>query len=348
MLPSAEASCCVQGRPDALIGMNQLKLSVVLSTYNGAAYLPQQLESLLAQTRLPDEIVINDDRSTDHSRDILQAFAGKARDSGVTVQLSCHPDNLGYIENFSAGLRQATGDILFLCDQDDAWRPDKLALMAARFEGDPSLLLLHSDARLVDAGGASLGCSLFDALQMTADEKSAIHDGRAFEVVLRRSFVTGATAAFRRMLVERALPVGQGWIHDEWLAAVAAASGRVDFIDAPLIDYRQHGGNQIGMRKRTLATKWRDLLRPRGQLLGMEATRLRQLEDFLAQASFDAAADRAAQVRHKRMHFEQRLAIGRLPRHRRLLPMVREAMAGSYRRYGTGGRSILRDLLRHD
>lgn len=328
--------------------MNQLKLSIVLCTFNGAAYLQAQLDSVLAQTWLPDEMVIHDDGSSDRSPQLLQAFAERARELGIEVQLVCHADNLGYVANFSGALQQATGDVLFLCDQDDVWHADKLALMAGRFVREPSLLLLHSDARLVDADGDSLGCSLFDALQMTAEEKLAIHDGRGFEVVLRRSFVTGATAAFRRLLVERALPVAQDWIHDEWLAAVAAASGRIDFIDALLIDYRQHGGNQIGMRKRTLAMKWHDLLRPRGQLLGAEAARLRRLEDFLARAGFDSAADRASQVRHKRMHFEQRVMIGRLPRHRRLMLMLREARAGSYRRYGTGGRSILRDLLRHD
>ncbi|MGS1013925.1 glycosyltransferase family 2 protein [Rhodanobacter sp. UC4450_H17] len=328
--------------------MTRLRLSIVLCTYNGAVYLQPQLDSLLAQTRLPDEIVIGDDGSTDTSVAMLQAFAARARDAGIEVQLLCHRENLGYVDNFSAGLRAAQGDVLFLCDQDDVWRADKLALMAERFEQDSSLLLLHGDARLVDAGGRSLGCSLFDVLQMTPQEQTTIHDGRAFDVILRRSFVTGATAALRQELVVRALPVAPGWIHDEWLAAVAAAIGRVDFIDLPLIDYRQHGANQIGMRKRNLAMKWRDLLRPRVQPLADEAKRLRLLEDFFLQAGFHGSRDRAAQVRDKRTHFERRVAIGRLPRWRRWLPVLREARGGFYRRYGTGIRSVLRDLLRHD
>lgn len=328
--------------------MAQLRLSIVICTYNGAAYLQAQLDSLLAQDRLPDEIVIGDDGSTDATLAILRAFVAKAQDMGIAAQLRENTRNVGYVENFSLGLRQATGDVVFLCDQDDIWRSDKLALMAARFDDDPRLLLLHSDARLVDAGGESLHCSLFDALQMTPDEKLAIHNDRAFEVVLRRSFVTGATAALRRELVELALPVAQGWIHDEWLTAVAAASGRLDFIDAPLIDYRQHGGNQIGARKRSLIMKWQDLVLPRGRLLSGEARRLRRLEDFLAQSAVSGSMNRAAQVRHKRIHFERRVAIGRLARLRRMLPIWHEAQTGCYRRYGTGGRSMLRDLLRHD
>jgi glycosyltransferase involved in cell wall biosynthesis len=332
--------------PRRIEPMTRPRLSIVLCTYNGAAYLQQQLDSLMAQTRLPDEIVISDDSSTDASQHILQAFAESARELGINVQLWSNPENLGYVENFSKALRRATGDVLFLCDQDDVWRSDKLTSMASRFEKDPQLLLLHSDAQLVDAEGNSLGYSLFDALQLTGDEKQFIHSGQAFDVVLRRSFVTGATAALRRELVEMALPVGQDWIHDEWLTAIAAAFGPIDFIEEPLINYRQHDANQIGMRKRTLMVKLQDLLVSRGPMLIAEARRWQRLEDFLAQVG--GGSDRAAQARQRRGHFERRVAIGRLPRYQRLLPILREARAGYYRRFGTGGRSMLRDLLRHD
>lgn len=328
--------------------MTRLRLSIVMCTYNGAAYLQQQLDSLLVQTRLPDEIVIGDDGSTDATMDILRRFDARASEVGVQVVLRRNPQNLGYVENFTVGLRQARGDVLFLCDQDDVWRADKLARMAAAFEVDPSLLLVHSDARLVDARGESLQCSMFDALQLGALEKQTIHVGRAFEVALRRSFVTGATAALRRELVDLALPVAAEWIHDEWLAAVAAAAGRLDVIEDALIDYRQHDANQIGARKRTLTMKWRELLLPRGRLLSDEARRLQRLEQFLQQAPFAGAADRTRQVEHKRAHFERRVAIGRRPYWRRVPAILHEARLGCYRRYGTGVRSMLRDLLRHD
>lgn len=328
--------------------MTRPRLSIVMCTYNGAAYLRPQLDSLLAQTLRPDEIVIGDDGSTDASVEILREFRARAELAGIEVDLRRNAKNLGYVENFTSGLRQASGELLFLCDQDDIWHPDKLARMVEAFDDDPALLLLHSNARLVDAHGESLRCSMFDALQLTVQEKQAIHAGAAFEVVLRRSFVTGATAAFRRELIDLALPVAPEWIHDEWLAAVAAAVGRLDFIDDVLIDYRQHDANQIGARKRTLAMKWRDLLLPRGRLLAEEAGRLRRLEQFMSQGKFAGAAGRARQVEHKRAHFERRVAIGRQARWRRVPSILREARRGCYRRYGTGVRSMLRDLLRHD
>lgn len=325
----------------------QQRLSIVMCTFNGATHLQAQLDSLLAQARRPDEIVIGDDASTDASMEILRAFEPLARQHGIEVHLLCHPTNLGFVANFSATLQRASGEVLFLCDQDDVWHADKLATMAARFSADPDLLLLHSDARLVDAQGVSLGCSLFESLQLTDDEKHAIHRGDAFDVVMRRSFVTGATTAMRRELVQLGLPVARDWIHDEWLAAVAAASGRLDFIDAPLIDYRQHGANQIGARRRTWAVKWHDLRRPRGILLAREAARLHSLEKYFVARRRRFDDDCAGRIRHKRTHFEQRVALGRLPRIERLLPILREARAGNYRRYGTGGRSMLRDFLRH-
>jgi len=330
------------------VTMTPLRISIVMCTYNGAAYLQPQFDSLLAQTRLPDEIMISDDGSTDGTMAMVEAFAVTARNIGVDARILRHASNMGFVENFSSALRQATGDIVFLCDQDDVWRPNKVALMAARFGNDPELLLLHSDARLVDAKGVSLHCSMFEALQMTAQEKLAIHGGCAFDVVMRRSFVTGATAALRREVIDMALPIAQNWIHDEWLTAVVSAVGKMDFVDAALIDYRQHAGNQIGARKRTLAMKWRNLILPRGKFLADEAKRLSRLESFLAHASFFDGSLRAAQIKHKRKHFERRVAIGQLPRYRRLMSVIREARAGDYRRYGTGGRSMLRDLLRRD
>lgn len=328
--------------------MKELKLSVVLCTYNGQAHLREQLDSLLAQTRLPDEVVVGDDHSVDASRDLLHEFALRARSLGVDVRLDCHPANLGFVCNFSDTLRQAFGDVLLLCDQDDVWHPEKLATIEARLRTEPEVLLLCSDARLVDAHGGDQGVMLFDALELTEAERLAVRDGRAFEVLLRRSMVTGATAALRRSLVDLALPVGAGWIHDEWLAIIASVVGRVGMIESALIDYRQHGNNQIGMRKRTMLDKWRDLLRPRGAQFQDEVHRLTALEAHLSSMEIRVEPSMLAAVAQKRRHFEERVALGRRARLARLPAVLREARVGNYWRYGTGMRSMLRDMLRHD
>lgn len=324
-----------------------LKLSIVLCTYNGARFLQEQLDSFLGQTRLPDEVVVCDDASSDQTWSLLERFAGRASATGIRVKLTQRKANVGFVANFSDALDQATGDVVFLSDQDDVWSSNKLATLEARFAAEPDLLLLCSDARLVDAEGHPLGVTLFDALELSPCERGAVRDGRAFDVLLRRSMVTGATAALRRHVLALALPVGAGWIHDEWLAMVLSAVGRVGMVEDQLIDYRQHGGNQFGMRKRSLSDKWRDLTRSRTTQFEAEVARLRSLEVHLGRMRDITAPDCLLRVALRRDHFEVRVALGRKPRWRRIAVVWKEAMRGNYQRFGTGCRSMLRDLLRH-
>jgi glycosyltransferase involved in cell wall biosynthesis len=328
--------------------MPSLKLSIVLCTYNGERFLKPQLDSLLSQERLPDEIVINDDASGDGTVALLDAFAERARRRGIEVQLRLHQRNTGYVSNFIEGLRAAKGDLLFLCDQDDIWHADKLVVVAERFEKQPSLLLLGSNARLVDADGADLRVSLFEALELTPGELQAVHGGRAFDVLLRRSMITGATAALRKDLLERLPPVGAGWIHDEWLAAIAAALGGVDVLEQSLIEYRQHGSNAVGMHKRGWRSKWRDLVRPRRQQFEHELHCTESLQAALRSLEGFGLTEPLRQLAGKRDHFARRINLGDLPRWWRLPPILAEARSGNYHRYGTGVRSMLRDLLRRD
>jgi len=317
-----------------------------MCTYNGGPHIAAQLESLLAQTRLPDEVVISDDGSTDGTWDVLEAFARRARSMGVAVDLKRQPGNLGFVANFSETLCRATGGVLFLCDQDDVWHAEKLEAMAARFAMEPDLLMLASDARLVDARGHDLGTTAFAAIGLKADERSRVHGGHAFEVLLRRSMVVGATAALRREVMGSALPVGRGWIHDEWLAAVLSAMGRLDVIERPLIDYRQHGANQVGMRRRGAVDWWFGMVVPRREQYETELVRVDALKAHLLQLG--VSPEYLEGLERKREHFRARVALGGRPRWSRVAAIVSEMFRGNYRRYGTGARTALRDVIRRD
>ncbi|TAN08201.1 MAG: glycosyltransferase family 2 protein [Rhodanobacteraceae bacterium] len=319
--------------------------SIVLCTYNGARFLEAQWESLLAQSRRPDEIVVRDDGSTDGTPALLARLRVRAEAQGIRVSIAGNAHNLGYSANFAAALQGATGEVLYLCDQDDVWHPDKLATLSAAFDRRPELLLACTDARRVDAAGVDLGRSLFGVLRITRAEFRAIHRGDGFAVLLRRSMATGATVALRRTLLADALPVPPGWVHDEWLAIVAAALGGFDCIERRLIDYRQHGGNQIGMPGRGLREKWDDLRRPRADLIEMLiardewlAKRLRRLREKVQQGCIECASAKLA-------HMRVRHGIAGAPC-ARVAPILRETFDGGYRRFGTGWRSALRDFLR--
>ena len=120
-----------------------------MSTYNGAAYLPEQLASLVAQVRQPDELVICDDYSTDQTQTIIHEFSAT---SPFPVHTYLNEQNLGSTRSFERAIGLCTGDVIALCDQDDVWRNDKLKLIEEAFTNAPAVGLVFSDAEIVVAG----------------------------------------------------------------------------------------------------------------------------------------------------------------------------------------------------
>jgi hypothetical protein len=216
--------------------------------------------------------------------------------------------------------------------------------MVGEFGKRPDLLLLHSNASLVGANGQGLGESLFRALEVHPSELTRIHEGRAFDVFLRRNLVTGATTVFRGELLRAALPFPIEWLHDEWLAVIAAAIGQVDVIEDALIDYRQHEKNQIGARRDTFLQKVRKAFAARGDTHLKRAVKAEILLTRLESLGSIVPIAVVEQVRSKLDHQRFR---ARLPGRRsaRIVPVVREAMTGRYKQFGRGSRGVIRDLF---
>lgn len=316
--------------------------SVVLCTYNGERWLPELWRSLLAQTHVPDEIVVRDDASSDGTFAVLENLREEALARGIRVTLARNERNLGFVGNFEAALADASGGIVFLCDQDDIWHPHKIALMLAQFERRPDLLLLHSDARLVDQTGRDMRCGLFEALEITRRERALIHSGRAFDALLRRNLATGATLAFRRSLLKDVAPFPPEWVHDEWLAIIAAAIGEVDCLEQPLIDYRQHGGNQIGAQWRGVGKSLERAGRSRQPYLSGLIERTQILLARAPALRFGEARRRALQ--RKLAHLRWRTSMPAC-RPCRLPAVLLETARGGYARYARGMRAVAYDLF---
>jgi hypothetical protein len=221
-----------------------VKLSIAMCTYNGAAYLGEQLESLAAQTRLPDELVICDDSSTDNRTPAI--ITDFARHAPFPVRLFVNKRNLGSKQSFAEAIRHCRGGIIFLCDQDDVWREDKLAVTERVFSSSLQTGLVFSDADLVDENLVKLGRL---STNFGDDGRTTIEKQNLFYALLRRNLVTGATLAFRSNLRRLVLPIPTGTIlqHDAWIALIIAAVAPVVFLNEPLIKYRQHPGQQIGV-----------------------------------------------------------------------------------------------------
>ncbi|SCK37817.1 Glycosyltransferase involved in cell wall bisynthesis [Variovorax sp. HW608] len=325
-----------------------LSISVALCTYNGARFIAEQVRSICAQTRPPSEIVLSDDASTDDcievARATLEACLAERPGHSIALRVIRNATALRVTKNFEQAVAACTGDLIALSDQDDVWHPERLARMAAEFEKRADLLLLHSDARLVDGERRDLGQSLFHALEVKQFELDWIHGGQAFDVFLRRNLVTGATTVFRRSLLEHAVPFPKEWIHDEWLAIVASSIGRVDVLEQELIEYRQHGGNQIGARRDSFMGKVRKALASRGDTHVKRALKAEQLLDRLLSLGGLVSPDTIQKLRDKLEHQRFRAA---LPPSRlaRCVPVLREAMTGRYNKFGRGTRGVVRDLF---
>jgi hypothetical protein len=255
-----------------------------------------------------------------------------------------NPRPLGVTANFEQAILACGSEFVALCDQDDVWHPDRLELAVGAFDSRSSLQLVHGNARLVDQDGAGLPGSLFEALGVDGAALLSIHTGGAFDLLMRRNLVTGATTMIRRELAEFAAPFPVGWVHDEWLAIVAAAFDRIDVVEEQLIDYRQHGANQIGVRALSTAETLGRMLEPgleRNRRLLVRAQSL--VQRFTAMGE-SIPADRLGAARAKLAH---ELARAALPtaRVRRLPRVIRELRTGRYGDFGRGAADAVRDLI---
>lgn len=327
------------------------KISIALGTHNGEQFVDEQIASILAQTRPVDEIVLSDDASSDRTVEIVEAAVSAHRAvHGTAPELVILRNNpaLRVTKNFEQALSRTTGDLVALCDQDDVWHPTRIERLASAFD-DPEVLFVFSNARQVGPEGEYLGHDLFEAIAMNPRERGLIESGQVFEQFMRRNLATGATVMLRRSLVDAATPFPTTWLHDEWLAAVAAAYDGVRMIDETLTDYRQHGNNQVGMVKIGVGRKFAMFAQPRterNRRLFLRAQSLDERVDSLrSPLGGEAPALRYREMAHEKYRFEQARQAYPEARLRRIAPILRQLRSGNYTRYGTGLKDAVRNLL---
>lgn len=320
-----------------------MTISVTLCTHNGAAFVAEQISSILGQTRPPDEIVLSDDASTDDTVALVVEAVRAAGSGAPALTVIENTVALGVVRNFEQAILATKGELIALCDQDDVWEPDRLEALAQRFDSDAGLLCVFTDATIIDGSGADTGATLFQRLEICQQELNAVRDGRGFAALLRRNLATGATMVFRRSLLEGTVPFPGDWVHDEWLAIVAAARGGLGVGEMRPTRYRIHGANAIGVIEPTLRYKLGRMLEPRGQRNRVLAHRGAVLAERLA--AVGAPASLVTEARRKAV-FEARRA--RMPRNRvlRAVPVILLAFSGAYGRYASRGvMDVVRDLL---
>lgn len=199
-------------------------ITVCIASYNGELFIHKQLTSILKQLDENDEIIISDDSSTDSTLKIIQSF----NDKRIKIFLNNRPKSL--IFNFENALKQATGDIIFLSDQDDIWVEGKVKDYIEKLE---SADLVFSNVSIIDENDSVIKNELLPAIPK-------------FNLLnlIFSNHVIGSTIAFRREILTKALPFPNRIpMHDQWLAVMTAYYGKIVYIDKPMLLYRRHLGN---------------------------------------------------------------------------------------------------------
>lgn len=317
-----------------------MKVSIALAAYNGQCHFADQLDSICTQIRPPHELVLVDDASTDETRAIAEGFA---RTAPFPVRIRTHDSNRGSTVSFAEAIAPCTGDIIVLSDQDDLWHPRKLEVLANALKDRPDAAFAFSDAEIVDANLSPMGYKLWDAIRFGKAERWGFRSGGAFECLLRRHRVTGATMAFRAELRDRILPIPEGWVHDAWIALILTATLPCVLIEDPLILYRQHDHQQHGGRKRGFLAQYNAAKYMTATACRTVAERyqeaLNRLETF-----DDVPFERLNRLREKIEHHRRRAALResgtwRLPR------VLHDAVRGRYSRFDQGWKTIAQDLM---
>jgi hypothetical protein len=314
-------------------------VSVAMCTYNGSRYLKPQLSSIASQTQPPAELVVCDDGSNDSTLEIVEAFAGTVP---FPVRVHRNEVNLGSTKNFEQAIQMCGSDFITLCDQDDLWQPGKLEAMT-KILAESGAGGVFCNAYLIDCHSSRTGEILWSEGDLKAFEGADKKSYDFVSILLRCNVVTGATMMFRADLRDRILPCSVEWVHDGWLAWMIVLHSQLLAVPEPLMSYRIHSSQQLGLVGRSPIARLR-----RARSTGMEAYRAMEkqfeiLLDYARSHREVCSADLCRRLDDKRRHARFRAELQSSSTLVRVMGVSRQSSA--YRKYAQGWKSMLKDIL---
>lgn len=239
-----------------------MKISVCLASYNGERFIAGQIASILEQLPADGELIVSDDASTDGTVAVVESF------DDSRIRLFAHTRNLNHVRNFERAIEAATGNIIFLSDQDDEWVPNKIETVLATFADHPDAAMVVHALLHVDAEGTVLPrqSPLWDP------SDAGRRPGAAFLIrQIVKGQVFGCATAFRPSLLNILLPFpALTYAHDHWLAVAAPVSGPVILLNEQLVRYRHHDSNVTPHTGLSVANQ----VKARAKLTGLAITAL--------------------------------------------------------------------------
>lgn len=225
-------------------------VEILLSTYNGEKYLSQQLDSLIQQDYNEWTLTIRDDGSTDGTVKIIEQFS-RGYSEKVKI-LKDNLGNLGYNKSFTELMMQSKGDYIMLCDQDDFWEPNKVSELLGAIQkeeiGNPNKgILAFADLLLADENLNTRGASFLKQMRY----KNQLGQ----QIFFLKNYAPGCNTIINKVLLQQALKTKNiVELHDYWLILLSASIGSILYVDKPLMKYRLHDGNEIGMKTKQIST----------------------------------------------------------------------------------------------
>lgn len=221
-----------------------------MATYNGSKYIEKQLETLLEQTKQPDEVIICDDVSTDNTAELVLNFIEK-HDLKQTWHFSINEKNLGYRKNFYNALTKATGDHIFLSDQDDEWYPEKIEKMHQIMQTNAKVKALNCAVSLIDGKSEPIAvakqASYYNAGFIYSRKPLAKLTSFSANAIMRNNISPGCTMAIKKELRDKLSELYQAEMpHDWYLNLMAALEHGCFFLNEQLTGYRLHENNTLG------------------------------------------------------------------------------------------------------
>lgn len=319
-----------------------MKISIALATYNGEKYIQEQLESIINQTRSPDEVVVTDDGSVDSTLKILNKFKKE-------VSFPCHilinVLNKGAAFSFKQSIDFCNGDIIVFCDQDDFWLPNKLERIEKEFKESPSIDYIISNANIVNQNSMSLGYTLWKQRGFSKYWRNKFLKGNQFEVLLRKNITTGMTTAISKRVADFGAKKPEHVIHDAWYIYIASISGmKGALINESLINYRQHESQQFGALKYVIWKRAYSALNNNYKSIETNLSILRPLFDYAKDNIKYINQNNSFCLIEKLEHYKSRKLIVQSKFSNKIIKILREISKGSYMNYSSW-KNILFDLV---
>jgi glycosyltransferase involved in cell wall biosynthesis len=312
-----------------------------MATYQGARFIGEQLDSIAAQSRPPDELIVGDDGSTDGTLEIVERFAAGAK---FAVKAHANARTLGFNGNFASALSLTSGDLIFISDQDDVWDSEKIARVAAALDRRRDCLALIHDERILDQRTGKVFERTYFANQRALGFNA-------------REMVSGNCMALRRDLLDLLQPFPDGINYDYWIGWMADVLESRLVLDEPLQLYRRHAENAsepvLAQRRPTpwsvlMRTglpdpkpAWREIIAQHGLVAARIEERSAVIDELLGTGRARASLARLARETEA---FEHRLAVMTLPGLRRRIEIARNWRSGFYDQF-SGARSAVKDFL---